>query len=124
LLGILSQLSKSPDGKPGLIGIIWSDQPRILFMASGCLIGIYWDGMSTSEFWKPLLGCYENWVPFFSDQLFGEYPPFLVNHDPNWSRLRMKTSNDTGVLLRNPWLFGCLKVPCRFVDAKNRYPAW
>ena len=77
LLGILSQLSKSPDGKPGLIGIIWSDQPRILFMASGCLIGIYWDGMSTSEFWKPLLGCYENWVPFFSDQLFGEYPPLF-----------------------------------------------
>ena len=39
LLGILSQLSKSPDGKPGLIGI--SGQLRILFMASGCLIGIY-----------------------------------------------------------------------------------
>ena len=26
---------------------------------------IYWDGMLTSEFWKPLLG-YENWVPFWS----------------------------------------------------------
>ena len=75
LLGILSQLSKSPDGKPGqLIGTIWSGPgfyswPPPVWL--GYILG--WNE-STSEFWKPLLG-YENWVPFLINSL-GSTPLF------------------------------------------------